>query len=134
MVSSLEYFPTCNSFLTPWRNFSSFYYIRENLMRKLFENFKVLQFQNRIFAVAAIWGNLVYESNKFLVLATSLKFFCTGRFVESFSNFCFCFGDNIKLAWNHAQSALLLAYHAQFSGELHYFKKWNLGLGLVVLS
>ena len=35
-------------------NYSSFYYIRETLMRKLFENFKVLQFQERIVATSTI--------------------------------------------------------------------------------
>ena len=31
-------------------------------MRKLFEIFKVLQFQKRIVAAATIWGNTVYEN------------------------------------------------------------------------
>ena len=42
-----------------WGNYSSFYYIREKLMRKFFEIFKVLQFQKRIVAAATIWGNTV---------------------------------------------------------------------------
>ena len=42
-----------------WGNYSSFYYVREKLMRKLFQIFKVLQFRNRIVAAATIWGNTV---------------------------------------------------------------------------
>ena len=42
-----------------WENYSSFYYTRENIMRKVFEIFKVLQFQKRIASAATIRGNAV---------------------------------------------------------------------------
>ena len=55
IVSSLEYFPHPNVETIP-----SFYYIKEKVMRKLFELFKVLTFQKRIVAAATIWGNTVF--------------------------------------------------------------------------
>ena len=59
IVSSLNIFPPLNSFLTSWGNYSSFCYIRENLMRKPYEIFKLLWIQKRIVAAATIWGNTV---------------------------------------------------------------------------
>ena len=45
-----------------WGNYSSFHYIRENVMRKLYEFFKVLPFQKKIVVAATIWGNTVYTT------------------------------------------------------------------------
>ena len=68
-ISSYSFLPWIVSSL---RNYSSFYYIRENLMRKLFEIFK-----------ASIWGNTV--SNVWFSEFRSSILYCytTTKFAES---------------------------------------------------
>ena len=58
-------------------NYSSFYYIRKNLMRKLFEIFKILHFPKRIVATATTWGNTV---PKFLPDLGNHVQLCDGNF------------------------------------------------------
>ena len=123
-ISSYSFLPWIVS-LPQWGNYSSFYYIREKVKRKLFEIFKVLKFQKRIVAQATIWGNTVC-----IILYNQPKRLCQKSFIHFLRIF---FGKYMifKLAyWNAFIFAIEKLFKIKWINHLNIWisRRWRLSV------